>query len=221
MPGKRVRSPGAKTIVGLDRPIHSHRIGPLDPDPIVEFGKWFRAAQSAGINLPEAMTLATSTRHGKPSARMVLLKECNKRGLTFVTNYESRKCRELASNPYAALVFYWNAIDRQVRIEGRVEKLSKKESFAYFKMRPRGSRLAAWISDQSTPIPDRKYLEDRMQALEKKFPGEDIPLPPFWGGYRVIPSRFEFWLSRPNRLHDRFAYTKKKNGGWKVVRLAP
>jgi pyridoxamine 5'-phosphate oxidase len=205
----------------MDRPIHPHRVGTLDPNPIIEFQHWFQAAHSAGLKLPEAMTLATATRQGKPSARMVLLKGVNERGFIFFTNYESRKSRELDDNPYAALVFHWNTLERQVRVEGRVQKISPAESYEYFKTRPRGSRLAAWISDQSTPIPSRKFLENRMRELELKFAGEDIPLPPFWGGYLVVPSRMEFWLGQPSRLHDRFSYSRLKNGKWKMVRLAP
>jgi pyridoxamine 5'-phosphate oxidase len=223
MPGKALRRPKVRRVKhsGMDRPIHSHRVGTMHPNPIIEFQRWFQAAQSAGSKLPEAMTLATATRQGKPSARMVLLKGVSERGFTFFTNYESRKSRELDNNPYVALVFHWNTLERQVRVEGRVQKISPAESYEYFKTRPRGSRLAAWISDQSTPIPSRKFLENRMHELEVKFSGEDIPLPPFWGGYLVVPSRIEFWLGQPNRLHDRFSYSRLKNGKWKMVRLAP
>jgi pyridoxamine 5'-phosphate oxidase len=189
-------------------------------DPIAMFGEWFEAARRADVPMPEAMTLATASVDGVPSARMVLLKGFDRRGFTLFTNYGSRKSRELDTNPRAALCFHWVSMERQVRIEGTVTRVSAEESSEYFRTRPRSSRIGAWASEQSTPLADREILEARVRDLEKKFGDDDIPLPPFWGGYRVEPVRIEFWQGRPSRLHDRFVYTKT-SGGWLVTRLYP
>lgn len=195
-------------------------ISDLNPDPLAEFKTWFEQARAAEPTLPDAVTLATATSDGRPSARVVLLKAFDKNGFVFFTNYESRKGRELADNPAAALLFHWKSLDRQIRIEGRVEKVNNETSRAYFDSRPRASRLAAWVSPQSQIISGRSVLEEQTDDLEKKYPGPDIPLPPFWGGYRVIPDCFEFWIHRDHRLHDRFCYTPNGNG-WNISQLAP
>jgi pyridoxamine 5'-phosphate oxidase len=193
----------------------------LDPDPIKQFAKWFEDAEAAHPKLPNAMTLATATRDGKPSARVVLLKGFDQDGFVFFTNYGSQKGRELDENPNAALVFYWAALDRQVRIEGRVKKSSREESEAYFKTRPAESRLSAWASKQSSPVSGRQVLEDEMERLSAEYEGKEIPLPPYWGGFRLEPSTIEFWQNRPNRLHDRFRYSRLSDGGWRIERLSP
>jgi pyridoxamine 5'-phosphate oxidase len=167
------------------------------------------------------MTLATTAADGQPSARIVLLKEVSQDGFVFYTNYGSRKGRELAVNPRAALVFYWPQLERQVRITGAVVKTSRSESEGYFQTRPRGSQLAAWASWQSSPIPDRDVLEARVKKLEAKYAGGSVPLPPNWGGYRLRAESIEFWQGRPNRLHDRLRYSREAGGGWKIERLAP
>jgi pyridoxamine 5'-phosphate oxidase len=195
----------------------------LDANPIKQFQKWFAQAEIAlaknqlDVN---AGTLATADKNGIPSARVVLLKGLDERGFTFFTNYDSRKGRELAENPNAALVFYWHELERQVCIAGSVKKTSREESENYFKSRPRGSQLAAWASDQSKTISDRAALETNWQELEKKF-ATDIPLPPNWGGFILKPERIEFWQGRPSRLHDRFSYTRRPDNSWKLERLAP
>jgi pyridoxamine 5'-phosphate oxidase len=194
--------------------------GDVDPDPLVEFGRWYALAQESGVPQPDAMTLATATPDGGPSARMVLLKGVDDGGFVFFTNYESRKAGELAENPRAALVLYWTQIRRQVRVTGRVERLSTKESEEYFASRPYGSRLAAWASTQSRVIAGRSVLEDEYRRLEAAYP-QDVPLPPFWGGYRVTPDVVEFWMGRENRLHDRLRYTRGDGGAWVIERLAP
>jgi pyridoxamine 5'-phosphate oxidase len=195
--------------------------GDVDPDPLVEFRSWYRLAEEAGVTQPDAMTLATATPDGVPSARMVLLKGVDDGGFVFFTNYESRKASELSENPRAALILYWSAIRRQVRITGRAERLSQPESEEYFRTRPRGSRLAAWASHQSEVIADRSVLEDEYRRLESEYADADVPLPPFWGGYRVTPEVVEFWMGRENRLHDRLRYTRQRDGSWAVERLAP
>ena len=195
----------------------------LDANPIAQFQKWFAQAEAAlarhqlDVN---AATLATADKNGIPSARTVLLKGLDERGFTFFTNYDSRKGRELAQNPHAALVFYWQELERQICIAGSVNKTSREESENYFKSRPHGSRLAAWASNQSEMVPDRAVLEARWQELEKKF-ATDIPLPPNWGGFILKPERIEFWQGRPSRLHDRFSYTRQPDDSWKIERLAP
>lgn len=196
-------------------------IGELDPDPFVEFQTWFNAARDAGIPDSNAMILATATADGVPSARTVLLKGVDETGLVFFSNYESHKGRELAENPVAAVVFYWQQLGQQVRVAGTVERVSQEESFAYFSSRHRGSRLGAWASRQSEPLETRQELLSRVEELDQRYPGEDIPLPPHWGGYRILPEMFEFWESRESRLHDRFRYSRQSDGSWTVQRLQP
>jgi pyridoxamine 5'-phosphate oxidase len=190
------------------------------PDPIQQFHRWFRAVERAGLPEPNAMTLATAARTGRPSARMVLLKGIDERGFLFFTNYESRKGRELAANPHAALVFYWREANRQVRVCGRVSKLPAAESDAYFATRPHGSRLAALASQQSSVIPSRTVLEARFRKLETGYPHDGPPRPINWGGYCVHPDEIEFWQQGPNRLHDRLRY-RKSRGVWILERLSP
>ncbi len=193
----------------------------MNPDPFVQFDMWFEEARASESILPEAVALATATSDGRPSVRMVLVKQCDRDGFVFFTNLESRKADELAENPRAALLFHWKSLGRQVRIEGTVEAVSDEVSRAYFDSRPRGSRLSAWASPQSEAIPDRAFLEDRVTELDRKYLGEDVPLPDFWGGYRVIPDQFEFWVNRDDRLHDRFLYVRQGDGAWKRALLAP
>jgi pyridoxamine 5'-phosphate oxidase len=195
--------------------------GEVDPDPLVEFRHWYGLAEESGVPQPDAMTLATATADGAPSARMVLLKGADDRGFIFFTNYESRKARELAENPRAALILYWVSLRRQVRVTGQVEPLPAEESEAYFRSRPFGSRLAAWASRQSIVIPDRSELEDEYRRLEAEYADGDVPLPPFWGGYRVTPDTVEFWMGRENRLHDRLRYRRGDRGEWVIERLSP
>jgi pyridoxamine 5'-phosphate oxidase len=195
--------------------------GELAADPLEQFGRWLGEAQSAGLLEPEAMTLATATPDGRPSARMVLLRGWDERGFVFYTNYHSRKARQLEANPRAALVFYWVELDRQVRLEGRVERVSAAESDAYFRSRPRDSRLSAWASPQSEVITSREFLEERMRLLAAQYLGQEVPRPPHWGGFRLLPDRIEFWQGRPNRLHDRFCYRRLDTGQWQLERLAP
>ncbi|TMG29374.1 MAG: pyridoxamine 5'-phosphate oxidase [Chloroflexi bacterium] len=195
--------------------------GGVEPDPIKLFNAWFKAAVAAGEILPEAMTVATSTRSGEPSARMALLRGVDERGFGFFTNYESQKGRELAENPRAALVVYWPKLGRQVRISGAVVKQSTEESTAYFHNRPLDSQLSALASPQSSVIPNRAFLEDAVEALAAKYEGAAVPLPRNWGGYRVIPQTIEFWVHRENRLHDRLRYSRQPTGAWRIERLAP
>jgi pyridoxamine 5'-phosphate oxidase len=189
-------------------------------DPFLQFDRWFAEARKTSLAYPEAMALATATPDGAPSVRMVLLKEVDERGFCFFTNYESRKGMELAGNPRAALLFYWEPFERQVRIEGAIEKLTEEESFAYFQTRPRGSRIGAWASQQSAVIKDRAALQKKVDEYSRKFPGNDVPLPPYWGGFRCIPETFEFWQGRVNRLHDRLVFARDDDG-WKRVRISP
>ncbi|TMD50395.1 MAG: pyridoxamine 5'-phosphate oxidase [Chloroflexi bacterium] len=193
----------------------------VDADPLKQFAAWFKDAVAAGEILPEAMTIATSTRLGEPSARMVLLRGFDERGFGFFTNYESQKGRELAENPKAALVVYWAKLGRQVRIRGEVVKQSADESTAYFHARPLASQISALASPQSQVIPSRASLEEAVSTLAAKYEGAPVPLPPNWGGYRVIPQTIEFWIHRDNRLHDRIRYTRQARGGWRLDRLAP
>ncbi len=193
----------------------------VDADPIRQFRLWLDVALGANLTEPNAMTLATVGADGHPSARMVLLKGVEDDGFLFYTNYESRKGRELAQNPWAALVIYWAELERQVRIEGRVEKLAPEASDAYFHSRPRGSQFGAVVSAQSQPIPSREVLEERLRALEAQYADQEIPRPPHWGGYRVIPTTIEFWQGRPNRLHDRLRYQRQDDTTWKIERLSP
>jgi pyridoxamine 5'-phosphate oxidase len=189
-------------------------------DPIEQFRRWFDAALDAGLHEPNAMTVATATRDGRPSARVVLLKGFDERGLVFYTNYEGRKGREIEENPRAALLFYWGELERQVRVEGPVSRVPEEESDAYYASRPRGSRLGAWASEQSRTAEGRGVLEGRIRDLEAEYEGREVPRPPFWGGYRVEPEVVEFWQGRENRLHDRIVY-RRKDGGWEIQRLQP
>jgi pyridoxamine 5'-phosphate oxidase len=192
----------------------------IDRDPIRQFQTWLNEAFAAKLPLAEAMTLATATPDGKPSARMVLLKQVDHDGFVFYTNYNSAKARQLDANPYAALVFFWVQFDRQVRVEGSISKTSAEESRAYFSTRPRESRIGAWASEQSEEIANRAVLEERAVELEKQYGGRDIDCPEHWGGYRLKPERIEFWKSRIGRLHDRINY-QRTSTGWSITRLAP
>ncbi len=192
----------------------------IDRDPIKQFRLWFNDAIAAGLPMPEAMTLATATRDGKPSARMVLLKQVDHDGFVFFTNYQSAKAEQLDANPNAALVFYWPQLDRQVRVEGSVVRTSAQESCDYFKTRPRESQIGAWASAQSQAIGSRDVLEQRAQELEALYGDREIDCPEYWGGYRLKPERIEFWKSRVGRLHDRILYERNATG-WSITRLAP
>ncbi|MFY9608248.1 MAG: pyridoxamine 5'-phosphate oxidase [Blastocatellia bacterium] len=192
-----------------------------DPNPLRQFQRWFGEAEAEIPILPNAMTLATATRDGVPSARVVLLKSFDEQGFVFYTNYESRKGIELDENPTASLVFYWAELARQVRITGRVTRTSRAESEAYFRTRPLDSQLGALASRQSAVIPSREVLEAKMDELLKKHAGGHVPFPSFWGGYRLAPETIEFWQSRPSRLHDRLRYTKQADGEWLIERLSP
>ena len=189
-------------------------------DPFRQFEEWYAEAVATGMKLPDAMGLATATRKGVPSVRMVLLRGLTKGGFVFFTNYESRKSTELAQNPRAALLFHWPMLERQVRIEGSIRKLPRRESNEYFQSRPRESRLAAWASAQSRIIPDRATLEAEFERARIRFEEKEIPCPPFWGGFRLVPTEIEFWQAREHRLHDRRCYMKQRRG-WKMVLLAP
>jgi pyridoxamine 5'-phosphate oxidase len=210
--------------------LHERRLkydrGALDersvaPDPFAQFALWLaEALANDGIVEGNAMTLATAGAGGRPAARIVLLRGYDARGFVFYTNYESRKGRELEAHPQAALLFYWGALERQIRIEGRVVRISAAESDAYFAGRPRGHRLSAWASRQSDVVDDRPTLEEQMRAAGARFAGTEVPRPSYWGGYRVEPENFEFWQGRPDRVHDRVAYLRDP-GGWRIVRLSP
>ena len=199
-----------------------HSLDELDVDlnPFVQFQQWFEQAVKAELPEPNAMALATATPDGRPSVRMVLLKGFDERGFVFYTNYEGRKSVELAANPQAAVLFFWVELERQVRIEGTVEKTSKQESDEYFKTRPLESRLSAWASRQSSIIPSRSFLEQKMSDLEHRYANREVPLPPFWGGFRIQPQVFEFWQGRENRLHDRVRYMLQ-GGVWHIERVSP
>lgn len=193
----------------------------LDPDPVRQFERWFAQARGAGAFQPEAAALATATADGAPSARFVLVKQAGATGFVFYTNYESRKGRELAANPRAALLFHWERLGRQVRVEGPVERATRDESLAYAHSRPRGSQLSALASPQSRPVPSRAWLEQRVEELDERHAAGKVPLSDSWGGFRLTPVRFEFWQHRASRLHDRLVYTPDATTGWKVERLGP
>ena len=193
----------------------------LDSDPIVQFGRWFEQALSAGLAEPNAMILATANAQGVPSARVVLLKAFDAHGFVFFTNYESQKGHELAENSHAALVFFWPALERQVRITGVAAHVSREESDHYFHSRPVGSQIGAWASHQSQVLLSREELDTRFAQLAVQFQNQAVPLPPYWGGYRVTPNMLEFWQARVSRLHDRFRYTRAEDGAWRMDRLSP
>lgn len=192
----------------------------LDADPLKQFRLWFDEVRGAGITEANAMLLSTVS-EGRPTGRIVLLKDLDERGFSFFTNYDSKKGQEIAANPHVALTFFWKELERQVRIEGKIGKTSEAESSEYFAVRPRGSQIGAWASDQSEVIPNREFLEEKTKALNARFEGQSVPRPEHWGGYRVVPDYVEFWQGRPSRLHDRLAYTKEPDGGWKIERLSP
>jgi pyridoxamine 5'-phosphate oxidase len=193
----------------------------VDPDPFVEFAAWFAQAGRAGIRVPEAAALATASAEGVPSVRMVLVKEAGEAGFVFYSNFESRKGRELEGNPRAALLFHWDVLGRQVRIEGEARRLEADESAAYIRARPRSSQLSALVSPQSRTVASRAWLEQRVAELAARYQDAALPLPENWGGFRVLPTSFEFWQHREDRLHDRILYTRSGDGRWRLERLAP
>ena len=193
----------------------------VNPNPFEQFKIWFEQALSAQLPEPNAMTIATATPDGKPYARIVLLKDYDDRGFVFYTNYESHKGQQLIENPWGAIAFWWAELERQVRIEGRVEQVSQVESDEYFHSRPKGSQLGAWASNQSQVIDSRDVLEQRLQQLKEEYENNEVPRPPHWGGFRVIPDEIEFWQGRPSRLHDRLLYRRSEEGSWVMQRLSP
>jgi pyridoxamine 5'-phosphate oxidase len=200
---------------------HPLREEDVDPDPVAQFAAWFAQATSAGVRAPEAAAVATAAPDGAPSVRMVLVKQADENGFVFYSNYESRKGRELATNPRAALLFHWDELGQQVRVEGPVERTSAGESGAYVRSRPRGSQLSALASPQSRTIDSREALERRVAELTAAHEGAELPLPTDWGGFRLVPETFEFWQHREDRLHDRLRYTRQHDGRWQLERLAP
>ncbi len=211
-----------KAIAGIRKEYSSKKLArtDVDKDPINQFNKWFNEADASKIEEVNAMTLSTVSKDGKPAGRIVLLKGIENNGFVFFTNYNSEKGQHLAENPFASLTFYWKELERQVRIDGRVEKISQEESNAYFKTRPYKSRVGAWVSDQSKPLSSRFELMRKFAIKAAKLVGKEIPLPDFWGGYILIPNRLEFWQGRPSRLHDRINYTLINNK-WQIDRLFP
>jgi pyridoxamine 5'-phosphate oxidase len=198
------------------------REGDVDPDPLIQFRDWFTYAAENGVAHPEAAAVATASADGAPSVRMVLVKQVDERGYVFFTNYEGRKGLELAANPRAALLFYWEPLGRQIRVEGAVTRVSREETVAYATTRPRGSQLGAIASPQSRVIPSREWLEQRVAELDERYAGEQPPVTPqHWGGFRIEPERIEFWQNRSDRLHDRLLYTPDPAGGWRISRLGP
>lgn len=205
-----------------DYRLQSLNISEVEKNPILQFQKWFEEALQSDLKEPNAMTLATATSSGIPSARIVLLKGYSENGFLFYTNYTSRKGKELLENPKAALVFCWLELERQIRIEGRVEQLSPEVSTAYYQSRPKGSQIGAWASPQSEVIPDRSILEENVEQLKEEYAEKvELPRPPHWGGFAIIPTMIEFWQGRSSRLHDRIRYEQASNGDWKIDRLAP
>ena len=202
------------TGFGLDRE-------DLDDDPIVQFEDWFRYACETVPLDPNAVTLSTVDADNRPSSRTVLLKSFDERGFVFYTNYESRKAADIEKNPNVSLLFFWSDAARQVKIRGTAEKIPTGESLAYFLSRPRGSQIGAWVSAQSSVVSSRSLLENKFQEIKRKFKNKEVPLPSFWGGYRVVPQEIEFWQGRRNRLHDRFEYTRQSDDSWTIERLAP
>ena len=211
------------TLADLRRDYRAHALTEDDAhaDPIEQFRLWFDEALQAEVLEANAMTLATVSADGEPAARTVLLKDFDAAGFVFFTNYESAKGQDLAAHPRACLLFFWGELERQVRITGAVARVSREETQAYFQSRPRESQLGAWVSPQSRVIPHRGVLEENFESLAAQYEGGPVPVPPFWGGYRVAPERIEFWQGRPSRLHDRLLYTRQSDGAWTRARLAP
>jgi pyridoxamine 5'-phosphate oxidase len=211
------------SLHGVRRDYHREPLEPatLGDDPVAALGHWVDVALASDALEPTAMTLATAAADGAPNARIVLLKEVRAEGLVFFTDHRSQKGQELAGDPRAAAVLHWPLLERQIRVGGRVHRLAEAESFAYFRTRPLGARHGAWASVQSQVLADRDALERALRAVRERFPGDDIPLPPHWGGYCLVPERIEFWQGRPDRLHDRFLFTRTPEHGWQRVRLSP
>lgn len=212
--------PSAISDLRKDYTLHGLDKVDVSPNPIEQFQIWFEAALVAGVPEPNAMHVSTVTADGRPDGRIVLIKDVSAAGFVFYTNYQSRKGRDLIERPFAALTFFYPELERQIRIEGRVEKVSADESDAYFNSRPRGSQIGAWVSNQSTLVDSRDVLESRQRELEAQFDGQPIPRPPHWGGFIVIPDALEFWQGRPSRLHDRIRY-RKEGQNWLIERLSP